>query len=295
MVLLRSLLFVPAARERMIETATRSAADAVILDLEDAVAPELKTAGRALARASIGVLRAAGKTAMVRVNGIDSGLTRDDVMGVAVEGLDAVVLPKVQAPQELRDLDVLLREAEMMHGVRPGTVRVLPIVESARAVLACEAIAQAIDRLVGLAIGGEDYTADIGVERDADGLALQHIRGVVVQVATAYGLTPIDAPYIDFKDEGGLERDAQVARAMGLKGKFVIHPDQVATVNGVFAPNAREVARAERIIAAYEAREDGAGSISVDGRMVDAPVIERARAVLAAASELTSKRAPRQR
>jgi citrate lyase subunit beta/citryl-CoA lyase len=221
-------------------------------------------------------------------------LTRADLMTVVGEGLGVVVLPKVEAPQDLRDLDVLLREAEMARGVRPGTVGVLPIIESARAVLRCEAIAQAIDRLVGVAIGGEDYTADIGVERDAEGLALQHIRGVVVQVAAAYGLTPIDAPYIDFSDGSGLERDARVARGIGLKGKFVIHPDQVDTVNRVFSPNAREIARAQRIVDAYASASDGA-AISVDGRMVDAPVAERARAVLALAAQLDAGKKPARR
>jgi citrate lyase subunit beta/citryl-CoA lyase len=195
----------------------------------------------------------------------------------------------VEAPQDLRDLDVMLREAEVAHALRPGTVGVVPIIESARAVLRCEAIGTAIDRVVGLAIGGEDYTADLGVERDAAGLALQYIRGVVTQVAVAYGFIPIDAPYIDFKDERALVRDCQVARSIGLKAKFVIHPDQIASVNRVFSPNRREIAQAKRAIAAYDARDDGVAVISVDGRMVDAPVVARAKATLELAAR-TRKR-----
>jgi citrate lyase subunit beta/citryl-CoA lyase len=272
----------------MIAGAARSDADAVILDLEDAVAAADKAPARDQIPSSIDALHDAGKTVMVRVNAIDTGLTRDDVLAAVRAGLDAVILPKVQAPQDLRDLDVLLREAEMERGIRAGTVGVLPIIESARGVLRCEAIAGAIDRLIGIAIGGEDYTADLGVERDAEGLALQHIRGVVVQVAVANGLVPIDAPYIDFHDERGLTRDARTARAIGLKGKFVIHPDQIAAVNRVFSPNAREIALAKRVVAAYDARPDGVAAISVDGRMVDAPVVARARAVLESAA--TAKR-----
>jgi citrate lyase subunit beta/citryl-CoA lyase len=272
----------------MIAGAARSDADAVILDLEDAVASADKAPARDQLPSSIDALHDAGKTVMVRVNAIDTGLTRDDVLAAVRAGLDAVILPKVQAPQDLRDLDVLLREAEMERGIRAGTVGVLPIIESARGVLRCEAIAGAIDRLIGIAIGGEDYTADLGVERDAEGLALQHIRGVVVQVAVANGLVPIDAPYIDFHDERGLTRDARTARAIGLKGKFVIHPDQIAAVNRVFSPNAREIALAKRVVAAYDARPDGIAAISVDGRMVDAPVVARARAVLESAA--TAKR-----
>jgi citrate lyase subunit beta/citryl-CoA lyase len=293
MTLLRSLLFVPAARQRTIDSAVRSDADAVILDLEDSVPADGKQAARELAASSLAPIRAARKTAMVRVNGLDTELTRDDLLATVCGELDAVVLPKVQAPQDLRDLDVLLREAEMAAGVRPGTVGVIPIIESARGVLRCEAIAQAVDRLVGIAIGGEDYTADIEVERGAEGLALQHIRGVVVQVATAYGLTSVDAPYIDFKDEKGLERDAQIARGIGLKGKFVLHPDQVAVVNNVFAPTAADVTRASRIVEAYDARDEGVAAINVDGRMVDAPVVARARAVLDMASRLKAPRVRR--
>ena len=293
MSLLRTLLFVPASRPRMIAGAARSAADAVILDLEDAVADADKPAARDLARDAVDTLHDAGKTVMVRVNAIDTGLTRDDVLAIVRAGLDAVVLPKVQAPQDLRDLDVLLREAETEHGIRPGTVGVLPIIESARGVLRCEAIAGAIDRLVGIAIGGEDYTADLGVERDAEGLALQHIRGVVVQVAVANGLVPVDAPYIDYHDERGLARDARTARAIGLKGKFVIHPDQIAAVNRVFSPNAREIALAKRIVAAYDARPEVVAAISVGGRMVDAPVVARARAILELAATTSRARTKR--
>lgn len=281
--LVRTLLFVPASNERMIAHAARGDADAVILDLEDGVADEQKAAARQLARRSIATLRDAGKTAVVRVNGIETNATRDDVLAVIADGLTAVVLPKVQHPQDLRDLDVLLREAEVANGVRPGDVAVVPIIESARAVLRCEAIVTAIDRVAGIAIGGEDYTRDIGVERDADGLALMHIRGAVVQLAAAYGLTAIDAPYIDFKDERGLKRDCDVARAIGLKAKFVIHPDQVPTVNRIFSPSEREIAQARHIVDAWEKRDTAIGAISVDGRMVDAPVVERARQTLSTA------------
>ena len=289
--LIRTLLFVPAVNERMITNAARSDADAVILDLEDGVAGAQKADARQLARTSIAALRDAGKTALVRVNGIETGATRDDLLAVIADGLTAVVLPKVQHPQDLRDLDVLLREAEVANGVRPGDIAVVPIIESARAVLRCEPIVQAIDRVAGIAIGGEDYTRDIGVERDADGLALMHIRGATVQIATAYGLTAIDAPYIDFKDERGLIRDSEVARAIGLKAKFVIHPDQVATANRIFSPSEREVAQARRIVDAWETRDAAVGAISVDGRMVDAPVFERARQTIATATSRSTKTA----
>lgn len=289
--LMRSLLFVPANRDRMIAAARRSAADAIVLDLEDAVADAAKGEGRAAAARAIPAFAADGRELFVRLNGLASRLTRDDVAAVVQPGIAGVVLPKVEAPQDLRDLDVLLREAEMANSVRPGDVAVIPIIESARGVLRCEEIAQATDRLIALSVGGEDYSADIGVERDANGIGLQHIRGVVVQVATAYGLVPVDTPYADYGDEKGLIAETTLARAIGLKGKYVIHPDQIATVNRIFTPDARQAAAARRIVEAYDrAVSEGLGSLSVDGRMVDAPIAARARAVLAA--EAASRERP---
>lgn len=282
--ILRSLLFVPAGRERMLEGAQASKADAIVLDLEDAVPLRQKAAARTLARRWIPKLAAARRRVFVRVNSIASGMTRDDLMAAAGKGLAGVVLPKAESPQDLRDLDVLLREAEMEHGVRPGDIRTIPLIESARGVLRCEEIVRASDRLCGLSVGGEDYTYDIGVQRDAGGVALQHIRGVVVQVAVAYGLTPIDTPYAGYKDEAGLVAETQIAKAIGLKGKYAIHPGQVDVINRIFTPSKDEIEQARRVIEAYEgALARGLGAVSVDGCMVDAPVAERARAIIAAA------------
>jgi citrate lyase subunit beta/citryl-CoA lyase len=282
--ILRSLLFVPAGRERMLEGAQASKADALVLDLEDAVPLRQKAAARILARRWIPKLASARHRVFVRVNSIASGMTRDDLMSAVGKGLAGIVLPKTESPQDLRDLDVLLREAEMQHGVRPGDIRTIPLIESARGVLRCEEIVRASDRLCGLSVGGEDYTYDIGVQRDAGGVALQHIRGVVVQVAAAYGLTPIDTPYAGYKDEAGLVAETHLAKAIGLKGKYAIHPAQVDVINRIFTPSKDEIEQARRVIEAYEgALARGLGAISVDGRMVDAPVAERARGIIAAA------------
>ena len=282
--ILRSLLFVPAGRERMLEGAQASKADALVLDLEDAVPLRQKAAARILARRWIPKLASTRRRVFVRVNSIASGMTRDDLMSAVGKGLAGVVLPKAESPQDLRDLDVLLREAEMEHGVRPGDIRTIPLIESARGVLRCEEIVRASDRLCGLSVGGEDYTYDIGVQRDAGGVALQHIRGVVVQVAAAYGLTPIDTPYAGYKDEAGLVAETHLAKAIGLKGKYAIHPAQVDVINRIFTPSKDEIAQARRVIEAYEdALARGLGAVSVDGRMVDAPVAERARGIIAAA------------
>jgi citrate lyase beta subunit len=285
-VVLRSLLFVPAGRERMLEHAQAARADALVLDLEDSVPARQKAAARSLAKRWIPQLAKRTRPVFVRVNGLRSGLTRDDLMAIAGKGLAGVVLPKTDSPQDLRDLDVLLREAEMEARVRPGDIRTVALIESARGVLRCEDIARASDRLLGLSVGGEDYTRDIGAPRglggrlDPEGRALQHIRAVVVQVAAAYELVAIDTPYTTLNDDEGLSEDAHIARAIGLHGKYAIHPAQTPIINRAFSPTKDEVAEAARIVEAFDGASDGA--IKVDGRMVDAPVVERARAVLAA-------------
>lgn len=279
---LRSLLFVPAHRERMLESAASSKADALVLDLEDAVPERQKRQARDVAAAWIPRLATRRRPVLVRLIGIGTGMTRDDLMAIVSKRLTGVVLPKVEDPQDLRDLDVLLREAEMEHGVRPGDIGTIALIESARGVLRCEDIARASDRLMGLSVGAEDYTFDIGTARGAD--ALRHLRATVVQVATAYRLLAIDTPYPDHRDEAGLEEETRGAKAIGLRGKYAIHPAQVATINRVFTPTADEVAAAERIVAGYEdGLRRGLGAVNVDGRMVDAPIAQRARGVIAAA------------
>lgn len=278
---LRTLLFVPANRDRMLQRALTSDADAIVVDLEDAVPSSEKAAARKSAARFIPRLAKAGQRVFVRVNGIQTGLTRDDLLAAVSGSLSAVVLPKTESPQDLRDLDVLLREAEMAHGVRPGDVATLPLIESALGVLRCEEILSGSDRVLGLSAGAEDYVYDLGVERSAT--ALQHLRATIVQVCAAYSITPIDTPYPEHTDEAGLLEEAQLAKSIGMKGKYVIHPDQVGPVNAVFSPSKDDVARAKAIVAAYDvAAKKGRGAISVEGRMVDAPIAERARALIAA-------------
>lgn len=289
----RALLFVPGNRERMLERARAAGAGAIVVDLEDAVPAGEKKAARRLVKSWLPKLAADGQTVFVRVNAIDSGMTRDDLMAVVRKQLAGVVLPKAQHAQDLRDLDVLLREAEVANKVRPGDVHTIAIIESARGLLRCEDIARASDRVVALAVGGEDYTAELGVPRTA--AALAHLRYTVVQVAAAYGLASIDTPYTDVKDAAGLAKETAFARSIGFQGKFVIHPGQVAAVNRAFAPTRTEIAEARRIVAAAEeGAAAGRGSVSVDGRMVDAPVVERARRLLDEASlRRTQNREPR--
>ncbi len=291
--ILRTLLFVPGNRQRMLERASRAGADAIVVDLEDAVPRSEKRTARALVRTMLPRLLASASPVFVRVNNVRSGLARADVMAVVRPGLTGVVYPKTDGAQDLRDLDVLLREAELKYGVRPGDIRTIPLIESPIAVLRCEQIVQASDRVLALSLGGEDYMSALAVKRDAANLALAHARGVIAAVAAAYGIPAIDTPYPDIKDEPGLVAEAKHAQAYGFKGKYIIHPDQAAQVNAVFTPSKDDVAQARRVVeAAGLAAKKRRGVVALEGAMIDAPIVERARGVLALAQRIAEKQPP---
>lgn len=284
---MRTLLFVPAQRPNMVEKAAGIAADVIVLDLEDAVPPNEKAGARDRLRSSIESLKAAGKAVHVRVNHLDTGLTKDDLSAAIGPGLDGLLFPKAQGAAQIRELDVQIRERELHGGVRPGTVALIPMIETARAVLRCEEIALASTRIAALALGGEDYAADLGVPRTPQATEFEYARRVIVHCAIAYGLLPLDAIYATLHDEAGLFADARYARSIGMKGKYVVHPDQVGPVNQVFAPAPEELAAARRIVNAYDAAmRGGIGVIDVDGQLVDVPVANRARDLLAYAEAI---------
>ena len=285
--LCRTLLFVPGNRQRMLDRAPRSGADIIVADLEDAVPAGEKREARRMVRALVAGAGESGARVFVRVNNVHTGLARGDLMEVVRAGLVGVVHPKTDHAQDLRDLDVLLREAELRNKVRPGDVAVVPLIETPRAILRCEEIARATDRVAALSLGGEDYTAELGVARSDEALA--YARGVIVTVAAATGVPAIDTPYPAIDDERGLLRETRLASAMGFRGKYVIHPGQVGSVNAVFSPTAEDVAAARRIVeAARRAEKQRKGSVALDGRMIDAPIVERARRLLETAERIAN-------
>jgi citrate lyase subunit beta/citryl-CoA lyase len=290
MLLMRTLLFVPANRENMIERAYGAAADVIVLDMEDSVPPAEKENARALVQKNLAGLKGAGKTVHVRVNHLDTGLTRDDIMAVVSPDLAGLAFPKAEGAQHIRDLDVMIREAETKNGVRPGTIVLIPSIESARGVLRCEEIVTASTRLAGISLGAYDYTADLGVARNPDGRELEYARRVIVHCCAAYGLQALDTPYGDFRDEPGLVKETEYVRSIGFKGKYLIHPAQIEPVNRLFRPGDEEVEAARRIVAGFdEAVARGHASVQVDGRMVDVPVAKRARDLLAYAEEIAGR------
>ncbi|MEW6399610.1 MAG: CoA ester lyase [Bacillota bacterium] len=281
--ILRSWLFVPANHSRRVEKALGLEADAVILDLEDAVAASEKGTARQMAREALSLPR--HPRLYIRVNGLDTGLALDDLEAVVRPGLDGVMIPKVESARDVHIAAWLLGQLQGRHGLEEGTVELVALVETARGVERAAEVAAALPAPGRIAFGAIDYSLDLGVSHAGAAEALGHARARLAVTCRAAGLEPpVDTVYPDIRDGEGLEREARQARALGFGGKLVIHPDQIAPVNRVFSPSPEEVAWARRVVEAFTAAEEaGCSSIQVEGKFIDYPVAARARRVLALA------------
>lgn len=273
----RSLLFVPGDQPRRIDKALASAADAVIIDLEDAVPREGKDAARAAAAGALG--RRQG--VFVRVNGFDDPACLDDLEALIRPGLAGIVLPKAESAGQLATLDWVIGRLEARRGLQAGTVELLPLVETARGVEALPALARA-QRVRRLSFGVADYSLDLGLQPDANEDSLAYIRARLVHCSRAAGLDPpLDSVVVEVRDLERFRDSAQRARRLGLAGKLCIHPDQVPVANEVFSPTASEVERALAVLAAWDgAQKRGEAVATAGGEFIDAPVVARARRVL---------------
>ena len=281
----RSLLFVPASRENMLEKAAGSEADIIVLDLEDSVPPAEKPQARELARRYAPEISAAGRTVHVRVNA--GPTSRDDVAAVLCPAVSGISLPKVEGPQDVRDIDIVLREFELKEEIKPGSTDLVVWIESAAGLLRTSESLAASTRVRAAALGHEDYTNDLAIERTASGVELDYARNQIAVAAIAAGIVPLDGPYSDFRDEEGARTELGRIKQMGYKGKFCIHPAQIADVNSAFTPSPAEVEYAGRVVEAYQrATSEGKGAVQLDGKMIDVPVARRARRLLEAAEAI---------
>lgn len=287
---LRSLLFVPGDSERKFAKAQLCGADALILDLEDSVAPTAKDAARAHVASLLANGGARDWWFFVRVNPFDTGLTLADLAAVVRAGLDGVLVPKVDCAEDVVRIGHYLDAFEQAAGLPIGTVKVgVVATETPRAMFALGSYTPAHSRLVGMTWGAEDLAAAIGAtdNKDTGGdwtLPYRVARAQCLFAAASAGVAPIDTLYADFRDTDGLAADCREARRDGFTGRIAIHPDQVATINACFSPSDEDLAHARRIIAAFAA-EPGAGTLGIDGKMYDIPHLKAARRTLAAAGE----------
>ncbi len=280
----RSLLFVPGDNPSMVGSATLYRADAVILDLEDSVPLKGKAAARILVREALGWLDRAGAAVGVRINAASTGMAADDLTEVMQGAPDFVMVPKVESAGDVADVCAMLDCAEDSSGVARGSVGLLATIETPPGVVRAYEIACASPRIVGLGFGAEDFRTAMGIARTEHGQELLLAKSMTAMCAKAAGVAAFDTVYSNVDDEAGFLADVKRARELGFSGKFAIHPGQIRVINSVFAPDAAELERARKIVEAYEAAlRDGIGVVTVDGAMVDEPVVRRAYGVLAAA------------
>ncbi|HEX9074093.1 MAG TPA: CoA ester lyase [Pseudolabrys sp.] len=285
---MRSLLFVPADGGSKLDKAVASGADAVIVDLEDSIAPERKDAARV---AALDFLKRAGAAKqrprlLVRINGLDTGMTDADLDAIVTGRPDAIVFPKAEGGASVVHLDAKLTAREAIAGVPEGQIKILAQgVESAAGLFAAGTFRGASVRLIGLTWGPEDLSAELGAEanRNTQGELTDPYRiarSICLYAAAAAKLPAIETVYVDFRNSEGLRHDTEAARRDGFTGRLAIHPAQVPVINEVFTPSAAQIERAKAVVAAFAA-QPGAGTVGIDGKMYDRPHLARAQALLA--------------
>lgn len=288
---MRSLLFVPADGGTKLDKAMASGADAVILDLEDSIMPERKAQART---AALEFLKAAQNKLqrprlLVRINGLDTGITDADLNAVVAGKPDAILFPKAEGGASVTHLDAKLTAREAIAGLPEGSIKILAqSVESAVGFFLAGTFRDSSQRLIGLTWGPEDLSAELGAEvnREADGTLTEPYRlarSICLFGAAAARVPAIETIHVNFRDPDVLRRDTDLARRDGFTGRLAIHPAQVAVINEVFTPSPEQITKAKAVVAAFEAKP-GAGAVGIDGKMYDRPHLLRAQALLARVS-----------
>ncbi len=281
----RSRLYAPGNNPRLLVGIDIHGADCVLLDLEDSVPPGDKAAARVLVRRLLAAVPFPDEV-WVRINPLDAG-GREDLAEVLEGRPHGVCLPKAESGEGVRELSKELGKIERRLGFDVGSTHIMPIIETARGVLRCEDVAEADERVVVVAFGAEDYTRDVGARRTNE--ALLFARSRIVAAAKAAGVQASDTVYADLANDAGLAEECARARDLGFDGKGAINPRQIPVLHHAFSPTEEELGKARMIVeAACEAESRGLGAVAVDGRMVDQPVLERARRLIRYAEKLAA-------
>lgn len=283
-------MFVPAIVQRFIDKAPEAGADVVCLDLEDSVPPDKKDDGRRQVGGAIESMARTGYALYVRVNALATGLAEAEVRGVVRPGLDGIILPKSESGQDLTYIEGVVAAEEMERGIPPGSVALMPLIESAKGVMEAYDICRSSARISGAIFGAEDFAADMGIQRTIIGEEIFWARSIIAIACRAAGVASIDTPATDYSDEQALIRDMKLAKSIGFTGKLCIHPSQVAMANQVFSPSAEELVEALVLVEVFErdALGKGLAAIAIDGKMVDTPMYERAKRIVEWAGEAES-------
>jgi citrate lyase subunit beta/citryl-CoA lyase len=275
------MLYVPGNNPGMIRDAHIYGADAIMFDLEDSVSLNEKDAARLLVYEALKTCDFGQTEVLVRVNGLNTPYGRDDFETIVRAKPDAIRLPKTETPEDVQEADALITQIEKQIGLKQGTIKLMAAIESALGVINAYKIATASSRLIGIAIGAEDFVTDLKTTRSPDGIELLTARSQILFAARAAGIDALDTVFSDVDDEEGFIREVKLIKQLGFDGKSLINPRQITIVHDIYTPTEDEIMKSIQVIeAAKEAEEKGSGVISLNGKMIDKPIVERARRVL---------------
>ncbi|HHJ9844433.1 TPA: citrate (pro-3S)-lyase subunit beta [Streptococcus pyogenes] len=280
----RTMMFVPGANAAMLRDAPLFGADSVMFDLEDSVSLKEKDTSRALVHFALKTFDYSSVETVVRVNGLDS-CGALDIEAVVLAGVNVIRLPKTETVQDIVDVEAVIERVERENGIEVGRTRMMAAIESAEGVLNAREIAKASKRLIGIALGAEDYVTNMKTRRYPDGQELFFARSMILHAARAAGIAAIDTVYSDVNNTEGFQNEVRMIKQLGFDGKSVINPRQIPLVNEIYTPTKKEIDHAKQVIwAIREAESKGSGVISLNGKMVDKPIVERAERVIALAT-----------
>lgn len=287
----RSMLFLPGNNPNMLINGNCLGADAVIFDLEDAVAPAEKDAARILVRNTMRYMEFGECERIVRINSIDTPYWQADLDEILPQRPDLILLPKTGSAQDALKADAYMTQVEERLSMEPGTVGLMPLIETALGVENAFAIASCSKRVKALFLGAEDLTADLQCKRTKEGREIEYARTRLIVAARAAGVEVYDTPFTDVNDDEGIQKDAALAKGLGFTGKASISPRHVELINQVFSPTQKEIAYAYEVMDAIrQAKAQGKGAIALHGKMIDAPIVTRAKQTIAMAEALGLER-----
>lgn len=279
----RTMMFVPGSNAGMMRDATLYGADSIMFDLEDSVSLNEKDSARTLVHFALKTFDYTSVETVVRINSLET-VGKLDIEAMVLAGIDVIRLPKTENAQDILDVEAEIQKVEEANDIEVGTTRMMAAIESPGGVLNAREIAQSSKRLVGIALGAEDYVTSMKTTRSPQGIELLFARSSILHAAREADIAAIDTVYSDVDNEEGLRAEVEHIKQLGFDGKSVINPRQIPVVNDIYAPTAEEIQNAKEVIwAIEEAEARGSGVVALDGQMIDKPIVERAERVIAMA------------
>lgn len=281
MLYLRSLLFIPGNQPKMLSKAENVFPDAFIPDLEDSVAWEDKDDARNVVHSHLDMLSQTSKLIIPRVNALETGLLKKDLQAVINKNIFAIAIGKIYSSKDVQEISKLISEAEKKQNLENGSIKLILWMETAQAIINAYEILTSNNRIVGSAFGAEDFTNDMGIHRTENEQEILFARNQLSIASKAANVIALDTPFFAFKNPESLRNNSLFARSIGFKGKFAIHPAQIDIINECFSPSQKEIDHAIKVIEIFEeAKKQGRGSTSLDGLVIDVPVVKRAESLL---------------